>query len=114
MHVDLGLGVPHGYFLAQYYAPIPGVLAGAPEKFLQLLTTAKIARKKAAPAREPHPIELLPYPLGVDSALADGERHAVDRQHVGRDAVVDMMGLGIAHHGLERLDHDVLQLLVDH
>jgi hypothetical protein len=34
MHADLGSGVPHGYFLAEYYAPIPGVAAGAPRNYL--------------------------------------------------------------------------------
>ena len=39
--------------------------------------------------------------LGVDSALADGVGHAVDGQHVGGDAVVDAVGLGVAHHIVE-------------
>jgi hypothetical protein len=34
MRADLGLGVPHGYFLAEYYAPIRGVVADAAKKFL--------------------------------------------------------------------------------
>ena len=33
--------------------------------------------------------------LRVDAALLDGERHAVDGQHVGGDAVVDVVGLGV-------------------
>jgi hypothetical protein len=45
MHADLGSGVPHGYFLAEYYAPIPGVAAGQSKIFLQVLTKEKNARK---------------------------------------------------------------------
>jgi len=39
---------------------------------------------------------------GVDSALADSIGHAVNRQHVGCDAIVDVMGLGVANHVAER------------
>src|SRR5581483_5457698 len=35
-------------------------------------------------------------------------------QHVSRDAVVHVVGLGVAHHVLEGRAHDVLQLLVYH
>jgi hypothetical protein len=49
MHADLGSGVPHGYFLAEYYAPIPGVAAGQSKIFLQVLTKEKNARKKRLP-----------------------------------------------------------------
>ena len=36
--------------------------------------------------------------LSVDAALPDGERHAIDGQHVSRDAVVHVVGLGVTHH----------------
>jgi hypothetical protein len=39
--------------------------------------------------------------LGVNPALTDGERHPVDGQHVGRDAVVHLMRPGVVHHGFE-------------
>ncbi len=51
--------------------------------------------------------------LCVDAALLDGERHAVDGQHVGGDAVVDVVGLGVADHVVEAVAQDGLQLLVD-
>jgi|SRR5580704_6103804 hypothetical protein len=44
---------------------------------------------------------------GVNPALPDGVGHAIDGQHVGRDAVVHVMGLGVAHHILKRRHHDV-------
>src|SRR4051812_40911566 len=52
--------------------------------------------------------------LCVDSALFDGECHAVDGQHIGRDAIVDAMRLGVADHLIERLHHDGLELVIDH
>jgi hypothetical protein len=39
--------------------------------------------------------------LGVDAALADRIRHAVDRQHVRGDAVIDVVCLSIANHIVE-------------
>src|SRR5690349_2972873 len=52
--------------------------------------------------------------LGVNAALADGVGHAINSQHISGNAVIDGVGLGVFHHRLERLAHDVLQLLVDH
>src|ERR1017187_4193629 len=53
-------------------------------------------------------------PLGVNSALANGISHAVDGQHIGCDAIVDAVSLGITDHVSERRDHNLFQLLVDH
>src|SRR5208337_1001549 len=39
---------------------------------------------------------------GVDPALPDGIGYTVDGQHVSRNAVINMMGLGITDHVLER------------
>ena len=50
--------------------------------------------------------------LCVDPALLDGESHAINRQHVGGDAVVHVVGLGVAHHVLEAVAQDRFQLLV--
>src|SRR5579864_3003895 len=50
--------------------------------------------------------------LGVDPALPDCVRHAINRQHVGGDAVVHAMGLGIANDIVERRFHDGFELLV--
>ena len=36
--------------------------------------------------------------LGVNAALPDGEGHAIDGEHISRDAIVHVVGLGIAHH----------------
>src|SRR5713226_4818005 len=55
-----------------------------------------------------------PGPLSVNSALANGVGHAVNRQHISRDPVVDAVGFGIADHIPEGHLHDVLELLVDH
>src|SRR5579875_988850 len=44
--------------------------------------------------------------LRVYPALRDGEGHAVDRQHVGGDAVVYVMSLGVAHHVVEAVAQD--------
>ena len=40
--------------------------------------------------------------LGVDSALTDGVRHAVDGQHIGGDPVVHAMGFGVPDNIIER------------
>lgn len=51
---------------------------------------------------------------GVDAALADRVRNAVDREHVGRDTVVNLVGLSVADDVVERGLHDGFQLFVDH
>ena len=51
---------------------------------------------------------------GVNAALADGVSHAINRQHVCRNPVVHIVGLGVADNVLEGVHHDVLKLLVDH
>ena len=51
--------------------------------------------------------------LGVDAALFGGVRYAVDGQHVGGDAVVYVVGLGVGDYVVEALAHDVVQALVD-
>src|SRR5262245_22077767 len=50
--------------------------------------------------------------LGVNTALLDGESHAIDSEHVSGNAVVDAMRLRVAHHVFKRILHDVFQLLV--
>ena len=50
--------------------------------------------------------------LRVNSALLDGIRYPVDRQHVRRYAVVYVMGFRVAHHIVESRYHDFLELLV--
>src|ERR1035438_7361056 len=52
-------------------------------------------------------------PSGVDAPLLDGIGHAVDGQHIGGNAVVYVVGLGVAHHIFEAVAEDGLQLLVD-
>ena len=44
--------------------------------------------------------------LCVDAALLEGERYAIDGQHVGCDAVVDVVGFGIPHHVVEAVAQD--------
>src|SRR5271157_3373742 len=112
--LTLDRAFPTATFLANYYAPIPRFWRARRGFFFAVFNSREYREKKAAPAGEPHPKELLPDPLGVNPALADGSGYAIDGQHVSRDAVIHMMVLGIAHHGLEGLDHDVLQLFVDH
>jgi len=51
--------------------------------------------------------------LCVNAALADGDSHPINGQHIGSNAVVDVVGLGIADHILEAVAQDGLQLLVD-
>src|SRR5271165_3746004 len=51
--------------------------------------------------------------LRVDAALLDGERNAIDRQHIGGDAVVDVVGFGVTDHILEAVAQDGFKLLVD-
>src|SRR5262249_22529388 len=50
--------------------------------------------------------------LRVDSAHLQGTRHAVDCQHVGRDAVVHVVRFRITHNLVESTLHDVEQALV--
>ena len=51
--------------------------------------------------------------LCVDTALPDGVRHAINGQHVRRDAIVDVVGLSVANHVVKRRLHDAFQLFVD-
>src|SRR6476646_5246972 len=51
---------------------------------------------------------------GVNASLLDGERNAVDGQHVGRYAIVHSVRLGIADNIVEALCQNALKLLVDH
>src|SRR4051812_2226623 len=52
--------------------------------------------------------------LSVNSALLDRVGHAVDCQHVGRDPVVDLMGLGETDYVIERAHHNVFKLIIHH
>src|SRR5580658_6302424 len=47
--------------------------------------------------------------LSVNSPLADGVGHAINGQHVGCDAVVDLVGFRITDYIFERRYHDALQ-----
>src|SRR5205807_6171331 len=52
--------------------------------------------------------------LGVNAALANGIGHAVNCQHVSRNAVVDAVSFRITDNVFESGPHDVLELLVNH
>src|SRR5437667_277416 len=52
--------------------------------------------------------------LGVNAALANGIGHAVNCEHVGRNAIVDAVSFRITDNVFESGLHDVLELLVDH
>src|SRR5664279_203812 len=108
--LTLDWAFPTATSLPNIMLPFRGFGGRVAKKFFAIFNN----RKKTAPAGEPPPSNLFSVSLGVDSTLADSKRHPVNRQHVGSDAVVHMMGLGEVHHGFERLDHDVLQLFVDH
>src|SRR5579863_7718 len=51
--------------------------------------------------------------LRINAPLPDGDGYAINRQHVGCDAIVDVMGLGESNHIVEGLDHDGFELFVD-
>jgi hypothetical protein len=51
--------------------------------------------------------------LGVDAALFGGIGYAVDGEHVGCDAVVDAVSLGVGNDIIEAFGHDVVETLVD-
>src|SRR6202789_1826826 len=51
--------------------------------------------------------------LRVDAALFGGVGYAVDGQHVGRDAVVDVVSDGELEDVVEAVDHDAIEALVD-
>ena len=52
--------------------------------------------------------------LSVNASLADCVSHAINRQHVCRNAIVDLVGLRVADDVLERRLHNGIELLVDH
>src|SRR5579885_348965 len=52
-------------------------------------------------------------PLGVDPPQLDRVDHPVQGHHVGRDAVVHVVGFGVVDHSIEGFDHNLLQPLVD-
>src|ERR1039457_3909955 len=61
------------------------------------------------------PVDLIySFLLGVNAALADSVRYAVNRQHVSGDTIVDVVSLGITDHIFEGRLHDGVELLVDH
>ena len=51
--------------------------------------------------------------LGVNAALLDCEGYPVDGQHVGRNAIVDVVGFGVADYIVEAIPEDGFKLLVD-
>src|ERR1700683_1928744 len=53
-------------------------------------------------------------PSGVNAALADGVGHAINGQHIGCDAIVDLVRLGVANYIAEGRNHDLFKLLVHH
>ena len=64
----------------------------------------------------PSPLFCLPRgseASGVDAALLGGVGHAVDGEHVGGDAVVDVVGDGVLEDVVEAVDHDAVEALVD-
>src|SRR5271168_614728 len=50
---------------------------------------------------------------GIDAALFGGVGYAVDGEHVGGDAVVDVVSGGVGDNVVEALGHDVVETLVD-
>jgi len=52
--------------------------------------------------------------LGVDATLADGIRHAVDRQHVGGDAIVHAVSFRVPDNIIEGRVHNLFQMFVDY
>src|ERR1039457_6852316 len=54
----------------------------------------------------------LPPMLCVESPKPDGFRDAIEGQHVGGDAVVDTVGLGVLNHRVKTFHHDLFQALV--
>src|SRR5262249_2955330 len=51
--------------------------------------------------------------LRVNAAKLQRDSHAVDRQHIGGDVVVHLVGFGIANHLVKGAFHHVQQALVD-
>src|SRR5450631_819099 len=84
----------------------------APESAPLFCTEGSTSFVKFGPS--PTPAAHLPYAIsGVDTPLLDGGSDAINRQHVGGDAVVHIVRLGIADDIVEAGCQDVLQLLVD-
>src|SRR5215469_5237449 len=52
--------------------------------------------------------------LGVNTPLANGVGHTIDRKHVSCDAIVNVMSFGVTDDVVERRLHNGLELLVDH
>ena len=57
--------------------------------------------KKQTPARDSGGLSAKSIFLCVNSALLDGVGHPINRQHVGRDAVVHVVGLRVVHDVVE-------------
>src|ERR1051325_321791 len=51
--------------------------------------------------------------LGVDAPHFKRFRHSVNRYHIGRDAVVDLVSFRILYHDIEGIHHNVHQPLID-
>src|SRR5215472_5191954 len=50
--------------------------------------------------------------LGVNAAQPERRGYAIDRQHVSRDAVIDLVQFRVAHHFVEGILHNVHQAVV--
>src|SRR5258708_16285508 len=51
--------------------------------------------------------------LRVDAAQLKRTGHPIDRQHVRRDAIVDLVRFGVAYHFIEGVFHHIVQALID-
>src|SRR5260370_23386611 len=70
--------------------------------------------KAAAKQRQPFGLPLCSGAgLGVDAALLGGVSYAVDGEHVGCDAVVDVVGAGVGDDVVEAFGHDVVETLIN-
>jgi hypothetical protein len=56
---------------------------------------------------------LVVNPSGVDAALLGGVGYAVDGQHIGCDAVIDVVSAGVGDYVVKALGHDVVEAMVD-
>src|SRR4029077_7878250 len=59
-------------------------------------------------------LSFIEFSLGVNATLANSVSHAVDGQHIGCDAIVNLVSLGVANDIAEGRDHDFFQLLINH
>src|SRR5271170_5912505 len=96
-HQPLSLPMLLGICIGLTARRIDGQKMGGPRMPPHDYTANLAGSTKTEGASDGSPFSTSEIRLGIDSTLADCVRHAVDRQHISRDPVVDTVRFGVPH-----------------